>query len=102
MHFLDNEIDSNVAEDQHKIMLAALDIQTTANEINALVDTEHLSYLEATIQWMEERSIPESMFEKYIPTAIVEHIRLEAFEERLLRPSVVKLNENSSLDFMFT
>lgn len=100
--FLLSDESESIPEDQHKIMLAAIDIQMTAGEIVELMESEHLSYLEATIQWMEERSIPESMFSKYIPPTIVEKIKLEAMEENLMRPSVVKENQQSSLDFMFS
>lgn len=100
--FLLNDESQMTDDQQHKIMLAAIDIQSTANEIEELIETDHLTYLEATIRWMEERSIPENMFAKYIPSTVIEKIKMEAMEENLMRPSMVKENTHSSLDFMFS
>lgn len=80
---------------------AAYDKQTTANEISALVKQEGLSYLEAVSWWMEERSIPENQFAKYIPDSIVELLKSEVLEDRLLKPSLTKQNTYSTLDFLY-
>ena len=80
--------------------LDAVDKQQAASEIDELVATG-LTYLEATSHWMEERSIPENMFVKYVPSTIVEKIKIETIEDGLLRPSMTKVNTHSSLEFMY-
>lgn len=84
----------------HKAILDAVDKQQAASEIDGLVATG-LTYLEATSRWMEERSIPENMFVKYVPSTIVEKIKIETIEDGLLRPSMTKVNTHSSLEFMY-
>lgn len=100
---LNNEQSSDVetAVATHKAILDAIDIQTAASEIDELVEKDHLSYLEATTQWMEERSIPENMFSKYVPSTIVEKIKIEVVEDGILKPSLTKINTHSNLDFMY-
>ena len=77
------------------------DMQQTSIDIQNIVDSQHIGYLEAVIQWMEENSIPENNYNKYISESIVELIREEVIRENRIKPSLVKLNEKSSLDFMF-
>jgi hypothetical protein len=50
---------------------------------------------------MEERSIPENQFSKYVPSTIIEKIKIETVEDGLLRPSQTKVNTHSSLEFMY-
>ena len=75
--------------------------QTVAAEIEALVQAENLSYLEAVTWWMEERSIPENQFAKYIPEAIIETLKAEVVDDRILKPSLTKENKTSNLDFLY-
>lgn len=104
MPFLLND-DVNSGQDNavatHKAILDATNIQTAAFEIDEFVEKEHLTYLEATSRWMEERSIPENMFSKYVPSTIVEKIKLEVVDDGLLRPSLTKSHSHSNLDFMY-
>ena len=75
--FLLNDYDDSVKDEiSHKAVLDAIDVQTAAAEIDEFVKTEHLSYLGATSRWMEENSIPESMFNKYVPNTIIEKIKM--------------------------
>ena len=98
--FLSDESGLEPEQPTHKAILDAIDKQDAAAEIDEL--TKHgASYLEATSQWMEERSIPENMFARYVPHVIIEKIKLETVEDGLLRPSVTKINTTSSLDFMY-
>ena len=55
----------------HKAILDAVDKQQAAAEIDEYV-AQGFTYLEATSQWMEERSIPEKQFSKYVPSTIFE------------------------------
>lgn len=59
-----------------------------------------LTYLQATIQWMEENSIEPSQYKRYIPQAIVDKIQNEALEGNMLRPSVTKMSITNTLDFL--
>lgn len=77
------------------------DKQTTAQEIEALVKAEGLSYLEAVTWWMEERSLPENHFAKYIPAQILDKLKLEVIEDRVLKPSMTEDIEQPSLDFLY-
>lgn len=77
------------------------DRQTTANEILDLVKTEGLSFLEACSWWLEERSIPETQFSKYIPEDILDLLQREVIEDSVLKPSLTKQNTKSNLDFMY-
>lgn len=85
----------------NKLSAIAFDKQTIANEIEHLVKCEGLSYLEASSWWLEERSISENQFSKYIPDAIVEMIKQEVLEDNLLKPSLAKVNTHSTLDFLY-
>ncbi|AIX12237.1 late promoter transcriptional regulator [Citrobacter phage Moon] len=77
-----------------------LDKQQNGFTIEALVNEQGLGYLEATTAWMEENSIPETQFSKYIPSGIIEKIRSEAIDEHLLRPSVSRGEKTNTLDFL--
>lgn len=94
-------VDSDNIATTHKAILDAIDIQQTAKDIDTLVETEYLTYLEATTRWMEENSVPENMYSKYVPSTIVEKIKLEVVADGILRPSVTKINTKSNLDFMY-
>ena len=59
-----------------------------------------MSYLEATTAFLEENSIPETQFAKFIPTGIVEKITSEAIDENMLRPSVARGEKTNTLDFL--
>lgn len=65
-----------------------------------IVEDSSKSYLETTVQWMEENSIEASQFKKYIPQAIIDKIQNEAIEGRMLRPSVSKQTITNNLDFL--
>lgn len=78
------------------------------DKMQALADIEEilksdieLSYLEATTQWMEERAIPDTLLQKYIPELIIEEIKKEAVEDRLMRPSLSAFQDRPTLDFLF-
>ena len=65
-----------------------------------LVKDSSLSYLEATVQWMEENSIEPTQFKRYIPQAIIDKIEHEAIGASMLRPSVIKNLGTNTLDFL--
>ncbi|QQG32240.1 hypothetical protein CkP1_0261 [Citrobacter phage CkP1] len=77
-----------------------LDKQQNAFTIESIVEEQGLGYLEATTAWMEENSIPETQFSKYIPSGIIEKIRSEAIDENLLRPSISRGEKTNTLDFL--
>ncbi|MGG7384165.1 late promoter transcription accessory protein, partial [Escherichia coli] len=54
----------------------------------------------ATTAFLEENSIPETQFAKFIPSGIIEKIQSEAIDENLLRPSVVRCEKTNTLDFL--
>lgn len=58
--------------------------------IENLVESESISYMEATLQWMDENNIEYSMLNKTVPNAIVDKISNEAIEGDMLRPSLAK------------
>ncbi|MEG1902764.1 MAG: late promoter transcription accessory protein [Bacteroidales bacterium] len=58
--------------------------------IENLVASEGATYMEATLQWMDENSIDYSMLSKTVPKAIIDKISDEAIKNNLLRPSVAK------------
>lgn len=59
-----------------------------------------LTWLEASTIWLEENSISESLFLKVLPDVIVENIKNEAIENNLVKPSMVLLNQTTTLDFL--
>lgn len=59
-----------------------------------------LSYLESTMQWIEENSIDPAQFGKYIPQAMVDKIKHEAIENDWLRPSMKTLTITNTLEDM--
>ncbi|AHE63435.1 late promoter transcriptional regulator [Acinetobacter phage ZZ1] len=99
MHCLLTE-ETPVTGNPTKLVAEAYDKQTTAAEIDDLVATG-LSVLEAVTWWMEERSIPESQFARYIPEAVIEQLKLEVIEDNILKPSLTKQNTHSTLDFLY-
>ena len=77
-----------------------VDKQNNGFIIEALVEEHGMSYLEATTAFLEENSIPETQFAKFIPSGIIEKIQSEAIDENLLRPSVVRCEKTNTLDFL--
>ena len=81
--------------------IESYDKQTTGEEILQLMKSECIGYLQATTQWMEERSLPMNHFYRYIPETIVELISREAAEENMLKPSHAASVCHSTLDFLY-
>lgn len=77
------------------------DKQTTGEEIHLLVKNEGLGYLEAVTWWLEERSLPVSQYQKYIPETLIELVMKEATEDNMLKPSLTKQVDHSTLDFLY-
>lgn len=77
-----------------------LDKQSNGFSIEKLVVDEQLSYLEATSRWMEENSIPEGNYSRFVPQLIIDKIKDEAIKENVLRPSMSKYEQTSNLDFL--
>ena len=77
-----------------------LDRQENGFIIEKMVEEFGMSYLEATTAFLEENSIPETQFAKFIPSGIIEKIQSEAIDENLLRPSVVRCEKTNTLDFL--
>ena len=77
-----------------------LDKQANGFAIESMVTELGMGYLEATTQWLEENSIPEGNFSRYIPPAIIGKIMSEALEENMLRPSFSQTHKTNSLDFL--
>ena len=59
-----------------------------------------LSYLESTMQWIEENSIDPVQYAKFIPQAMVDKIKHEAIENDWLRPSMKTLTITNTLEDM--
>lgn len=51
---------------------------------------ERLSYLDATLQWLEENNIDFGMLNKVVPRAIIDKIKIEAIDGNMLRPSITR------------
>ncbi|QFR55915.1 late promoter transcription accessory protein [Yersinia phage JC221] len=70
--------------------------------IENLTVSENITYMEATIQWMDENNIEYSMLNKVIPRAIIDKISNEAIDGNMLRPSVALNHKSDSTleDFM--
>lgn len=68
-------------------------------EIEAIVKTG-LTYLEASVQWLEENSLEVNNCNKYIPRAIIDKLSEECIEADMLRPSIVKSMTRNTLDFL--
>lgn len=77
-----------------------LDRQENGFIIEKMVEEFGMSYLEATTAFLEENSIPETQFAKFIPSGIIEKIQSEAIDKNLLRPSVVRCEKTNTLDFL--
>lgn len=77
-----------------------LDKQQNAFTIEAIVAQGELSYLEAVTQFLEENSIPEGLYAKYIPTGLIDKIKNEAIDDKLLRPSFSRTQKTNTLDFL--
>lgn len=58
--------------------------------IENLVAREGATYMEATLQWLDENSIDYSMLNRTVPRAIIDKIRDEAIKGNMLRPSVAE------------
>jgi len=54
-----------------------------------------LTYLEATLQWMEENNIEYGMLNKVVPRAIIDKIKKEAVDGNMLRPSLTKTHTST-------
>lgn len=76
------------------------DKQANGFAIEAIVAEGELGYLQATSQWLEENSIPEGNFNRFIPSTIIEKIKAEAVNEYMLRPSMSKTQKTNTLDFL--
>jgi len=67
--------------------------------IENLVSSEGLTYMEATIQWMDENNIDYSMLKQAVPRAIIDKISDDAIKNDMLRPSVAaEYNSQHDLD----
>ena len=77
-----------------------LDKQQNAFNIEAIVAQGELSYLEAVTQFLEENSIPEGLYAKYIPAGLIDKIKNEAIDDKLLRPSFSRTQKTNTLDFL--
>ncbi|AHY25485.1 late promoter transcription accessory protein [Serratia phage PS2] len=64
----------------------------------AMAEDVNLSYLEATMQWIEENSIDPAQYAKYIPQAMVDKIKHEAIENNWLRPSMKERTITNTLE----
>ncbi|UNA02344.1 late promoter transcription accessory protein [Cronobacter phage vB_Cdu_VP8] len=64
----------------------------------AMAEDPNLSYLEATMQWIEENSIDPVQYAKYIPQAMVDKIKHEAIENNWLRPSMKERTITNTLE----
>lgn len=85
---------------QEKIDLEKLlDKHENGVEIEKMVTELQLTYLEATTAWLEENSIPETQFNKFIPSGVIEKIMSEAIDDNLLRPSISRTEKTNTLDF---
>ncbi|QPI18002.1 late promoters transcription protein [Pectobacterium phage POP12] len=65
--------------------------------IEGLVNSENLSYMESTVQWMDENNIEYHMLNKFVPRAIIDKIRAEAIENDMIRPSM-RVNKKLDLE----
>lgn len=63
--------------------------------IENLVRSENVTYMEATLQWMDENSIEYPMLSKVVPRAIIDKISGEAIENNMLRPSVANSHKTT-------
>lgn len=68
--------------------------------IEAMVQEQGMSYLQATTAWLEENSIPEGQFARFVPSAIVDKIMNEAIDDNMLRPSMARTQKTNTLDFL--
>lgn len=84
-----------------KLTSGVYDKQAIAMEIDTLIQDHELSVLEACSWWLEERSIPETQFARYIPEQIIERLKSEAIEDGTLKPTLAKQNTNGNLDFLY-
>lgn len=76
------------------------DKQSNGMAIEKVVKETGIGYLEATTAWLEENSLSESSFSRYIPNAIVDKIKLEAQENNYIRPSLSKTKSKGDLGFL--
>ncbi|AIZ02313.1 late promoter transcription accessory protein [Escherichia phage vB_EcoM_VR20] len=78
----------------------AISKQQNGLDIEAMVESTEMSYLEAATAWLEERGIPEGNFARYIPAGIIDKIMNEAYDDNLLRPSMSRTQKTNTLDFL--
>ena len=76
------------------------DRQRNGMIIEKMVTEGSVTYLEATIDWLESNGLSEASFAKYIPMPIIDKITIEVQEYNLLRPSLLKAKDSGSLDFL--
>lgn len=96
---LTNDFDGavNTASEPLNVLL---DKQQNAFLIESVVANFGYSYLEATTAFLEENSIPETQFARYIPQGIIDKIKNEALDDKLLRPSMSRTEKTNTLDFL--
>lgn len=70
--------------------------------IENLVKSDGLTYMQATVQWMDENSIDYSLLNRTVPRAVIDKIRDEALTQNMLRPSLTQQHKatQSLEDFM--
>ena len=76
------------------------DKQQNGFNIEKLVKEEDMGYIEATVYWLETNSLAESSYQRYIPNAIIDKIKLEVVENNILRPSILGNSSKNTLDFL--
>lgn len=76
------------------------DKQSNGMDIEAMVRRDGEGYLIATVTWLEENSLSEATFTRYVPNAIIDKIKLEARDNNLLRPSMTKNFSKGDLSFL--
>jgi hypothetical protein len=74
--------------------------QQNGLDVEALVVEAGCSYLEAACWWLEENSIPEGQFNRYLPAGIIDKIMNEAIDDNMLRPSMARTQKTNTLDFL--
>lgn len=93
-------INDGVVETPVEPLDVLLDKQQNAFLIESVVANFKMTYLEATTAFLEENSIPESQFGRYIPQGIIDKIKNEALDNKMLRPSVARTEKTNTLDFL--
>lgn len=84
----------------HKVLHDATSKQEASEKIEREVAETGCLYLEAATKWLEESGFSEAQYQRYLPASIIEAIKLEAIEERLVAPSMVNYHQSATLDFI--